>query len=533
MEASSSKSAKKSLRKRLAAMLAVSTGVVLVAAACYGCSPQAPSESESSSDAQSQEVDLGGYPNFLDNDSGMFADTYYNTELLNTGNRGCNACHTNLFDVMDLNEDGFEHIMVSTGFDKNGTYKDCEPCHRTHQMLTGPYMGDIVHASHYSNETFVAANGNCWSCHAVNSEGAEGEYQFVLWDDFMESSAVGGYPTAATDLGTRDWALSRGFSGGYLTSMSVESDPQIEVSFKQEATPTEDVFIVNNWGPEVTGKGVGENTFKIEGEDETFDWDAVNSEENAVTITGVNNPQSFTKADLEAMPQTEFTMNLACGTNGNGGCLTANVPMTGVSMEYIIELCGGLVEGNNAVMPEAWDGWVAMNMPLDASIYTHDAYLVTKQYGQDLTPDQGAPIMIASKGGAGVTQVKHVKSINFMQAENPFSQPGQLTINGMWYQNNGATYKLGDPIELSAAVYSFNRQVGDIQTVSFSFDKGQTWIDFDMADEIEGYDPYQWTQATISWTPSGAGSYQIMAQASTADGTQMKDPISLFVVVEE
>lgn len=108
-----------------------------------------------------------------------------------------------------------------------------------------------------------------------------------------------------------------------------------------------------------------------------------------------------------------------------------------------------------------------------------------------------------------------------------------LTINGMWYQNNGATYKLGDPIELSAAVYSFNRQVGDIQTVSFSFDKGQTWIDFDMADEIEGYDPYQWTQATISWTPSAAGSYQIMAQASTADGTQMKDPISLFVVVEE
>ena len=50
--------------------------------------------------------------------------------------------------------------------------------------------------AHYSNDTFVNNNGNCWSCHAVNSDGAQGDYQFMLWDDFYESGAVGGYVSA-------------------------------------------------------------------------------------------------------------------------------------------------------------------------------------------------------------------------------------------------------------------------------------------------------------------------------------------------
>ena len=63
-----------------------------------------------------------------------------------------------------------------TFLDKNLTYKDCEPCHRAHGKLTGPYLGDLIHASHYGNEQFVAANGNCWSCHAMNSAGGQGDH---------------------------------------------------------------------------------------------------------------------------------------------------------------------------------------------------------------------------------------------------------------------------------------------------------------------------------------------------------------------
>ena len=103
----------------------------------------------------------------------------------------------------------------------------------------------------------------------------------------------------------------------------------------------------------------------------------------------------------------------------------------------------------------------------------------------------------------------------------------------MWFQNNGATYKMGQPIELSAAAYAFTRECGDIQTISFSFDMGQTWKDYSMASEVSCYDPDQWTRATLKWTPSAAGSYTIMMQAKTDQGVEMNDPVALVVVVEE
>ena len=182
---------------------------------------------------------------------------------------------------------------------------------------------------------------------------------------------------------------------------------------------------------------------------------------------------------------------------------------------------------------QAYDGWMSFPVPLVASTYTEDAFLVTKHYGQDLTDDQGGPIMVASKGHAGVVQVKHIKTINFVQSDMYVDGAGQLDVNGMWFQNNGTAYKLGDTVEVSAAAYSFTRECGDIQTVSFSFDMGVTWQDFTMASEVAGYDPDQWSRATLKWTPSAAGTYTIMMQAKTDQGIQMDDPVSLIVVVEE
>lgn len=514
-----------SRRSRAAMLAAVLACVALVALVCWGCAPtpttQAAVQEAKELSSTGDDAALAAYPDFTENSSGMFPDTYTNTDLLNAGNRGCNACHSDLFETIKQKE-GYNHILVSTGFDKNGTYKDCEPCHRTHMMLTGPYLGDLLHASHYSTEAFVENNGNCWSCHAVDSEGDMGDYQFKLWDDLYDTAAVGGWVTASNDTSVRTWAEGRGFKNGLITEFSVEAEPSVDVTFDQEACAEDDVFVVNNWGPEVTEKN-----------GEPFSFDAVCDENNAVTISGVKSPKTFTKADLEAMPQTEFTMNIGCGTNGSGGALTANVPMTGVSMEYIIEQCGGLIDGANGVLPTSYDGWVAMGIPLQADAYTRDAYLVTKHYGHDLTDDQGGPIMVVSKGGPGVLQVKHIKSIEFMAAEDPFLEGGVLGVNGLWFQNNGNTYKLGETIELSAAAYSYNRAHGDLKTVSFSFDMGMTWLDYDLDSVISGYDPYQWARATIKWTPTEAGTYGVLMSGTTATGEEMADPVALILTVQE
>ena len=531
--------------KRALVALTLAMAVMLAAFAAFGCSPQAPTSQnanggdvaespQADADADStQEMDFG-YPNFLENSSGMYPDTYYNTELLNLGNRGCNSCHTDLFQVMNINQDGYNHILVSSGYGKNGTYKDCEPCHRTHMDLTGMYLGDIIHASHYSNEAFVAANGNCWSCHAVNGDGGpQSPYELVMYDDIADTAALGGYAGAVDNPAIRDWLRSRGFTTGLVTSVSTEADPDVTITFDQAVTAEEDVFLVDNWGYEVPGKGEGDNRYKAPGEGDTFDLHSCCDPANGVTINGVNNPQTFTKADLEAMPQVEFTTHISCGTNGNGGCLTANTTFTGGPMEYIIEQCGGLVEGNNAVLVQSYDGWIGMGIPLTSDIYTHDAYLVTKAYGHDLTEALGAPILLVSTTGAGVTNVKHIQEINFTQAESPFTSPGQLEVNGMWFQNDGNSYKLGETIDISAAAYAFTRQCGNITTLSFSFDLGLTWIDFDMASEMDGYDPQQWVCAYLQWKPQTAGTYTVLMQATTDQGVSMNDPVALRLVVEE
>ena len=180
---------------RLLVAVAVMAAVAALALALWGCAPQATtSMAATGGDAEAtEEAAPSMYPDFTDRISGNFNDTFSTTDMLNAGNRGCNACHEDLWDVMNM-KDGYKHILTHVGYDKALTYQDCEPCHRGHTALTGPYLGDLIHAAHYGSKVFQEANGNCWSCHAMNSAGSQGDYQLVLWDDFYDEPALGGYP---------------------------------------------------------------------------------------------------------------------------------------------------------------------------------------------------------------------------------------------------------------------------------------------------------------------------------------------------
>lgn len=513
---------------RLIVAGAVVAAVLALALALWGCAPNATGATtdQKGDDKATEETTTSAsvYPNFTEKAAGLFPDTYFNRDMLNTGNRGCNACHENLFDKM-VNKEGLTHILSYVGYEKDGTYKDCEPCHQGHMTLTGPYLGDAIHASHYGNQQFVDANGNCWSCHAVNSDGEASEYQFMLWEDFYEQAALGGYPWLADDETTRAWVESRGYAGGYPTEFSQEKSPNISATFAQDATDAKDLFIVNNWGPDA------------------IDLEAVSADSNPLSITGVNNPRTFTVEEIRAMPQTEFTAFQNCATNGEGGALMENIPMKGVPLSYLVEQCGGLVEGTNAMNASGNDGWAAfppMDMALD--LMYEDCYVVTQYYGQNLTVDQGAPLVLVPCGMPGAQWVKHLGTIDFKVADQFMDGPTyaaatapspKINVNGMWFQNNGLSAKVGEKVALTGACTSWSKIVGELDTIRFSFDLGQTWQEYKVTSEVPNFDPYQWVNYTLEWTPSAPGKYQVKLDAIDTEGNHIPNPVTLFVNVEE
>ena len=78
-------------------------------------------------------------------------------------------------------------------------------------------------------------------------------------------------------------------------------------------------------------------------------------------------------------------------------------------------------------------------------------------------------------------------------------------INGMWFQEDGVTAKVGEPVILTGAVYSWNRVVGDLASVNFSFDMGKTWQDVKIVDQVTDFDPFQWVTYSLDWTPQQGG----------------------------
>lgn len=104
---------------RLLVAVAVMAAVAALALALWGCAPQATtSMAATGGDAEAtDEAAPSMYPDFTDRTSGNFNDTFSTTDMLNAGNRGCNACHEDLWDVMNM-KDGYKHILTHVGYDK-------------------------------------------------------------------------------------------------------------------------------------------------------------------------------------------------------------------------------------------------------------------------------------------------------------------------------------------------------------------------------------------------------------------------------
>ena len=203
---------------------------------------QEPAEKDAGAAADTTSaLESMGYADFLEPDSGIYPESYYTKTYMNSGKRGCNSCHENLWDKVN-NVGNLVHLASSKpGYGKNANWMDCYGCHQG-GADQGPSLFDAIHSAHYSNPMFVEdLHGTCFNCHAINSKG-----QYVVWDLYRYGSEFGGMLNAGSQ-NIQDWVGNRGFSQDTIAGITLQADMPVEVkSLEQPVSSFDDHFSASN-----------------------------------------------------------------------------------------------------------------------------------------------------------------------------------------------------------------------------------------------------------------------------------------------
>lgn len=481
-----------------------------------GCQPQ-KAESNETVSPKNTENTLPG--NFLNNDSGYLDESFFASDYINEGNRGCNSCHKDLYPLIE-NTNPLPHLLGPARYGKDYTWNDCTTCHNMKNPFGGVALGDVIHASHYSNEAFVNDYaGNCFSCHATNAKN-----ELVMYDVYKYSADFGGYQNSGSPM-AQLWNSRRGFTQGTISGWTPLNNINLDVELSQPVIENEeDLYVVNNYEiPEIT------------------------EEDYRFTVKGTVEEREFTLAELKALPATEMQVTQCCMTNPINSSLIASWPVKGVLLEDIIEACGGLAEGNTSVAFLTGDNWeIVKNLDVQAMI-DHKAIVAYEFFGHELTPEWGYPAVTVVPGYGASRWAKWATGFEFSNTpgaekttwDNVDAMPDAIqgAVCSGWFNpvEDGTEIKVGETLELRGYAYVMN--VLDsrgtehaLSQIAFSADRGSTWQTIDVP---ENYDPTNWTCFTAPWTPDKPGTYTLQVKAIDKGGHEQYMPANVIVNVVE
>lgn len=513
-----------------AAKLVRKIGVAVAVCALAGCLVACAQPRVSDADLSSDETQAGleGLSNFTDNDTGNFPNTTWNEKYVNAGNRGCNSCHESLQSVIDNSGLAYDHPISKVGYSnsRNVTVLDgCLSCHAIHTADYGNYFADAIHTVHYSSAGFTNdLGGNCWTCHAINDTAdltQLGTTDMVLWEQVAYTGKTGGFPDTSDSLATRVFLQERGHETGFVTDVQAEAEPNISVDMSQGISDEADAFVALN------------HSGKFD-EQDRYDFS------HTITLTGVKEPHEFTYDELKAMKQSTIRATNQCVVAGSAGHNIYNAEYTGVMLQDLVDACGGLADGVNQAYVTGWDEWecCSLNSPIDE--YLPKSMVALQMNGHNVSYEYGGPMLLVTPGMGGAFWCKFVKTVDFNQGDEPFdfveamadSIPGDTLnkVSAAWFQNDGLTFKKGEPVELTGYAYALGTSVAPLQAIEFSCDLGVTWTRVEVP---EGFDPMQWVTFNFSWTPETAGTHIINVRGVNSLGEVNVVNGGIIVKVEE
>ena len=283
----------------------------------------------------------------------------WNTAVINAEQRGCSACHDLTEQVQKL---PLTHPELWNPYNVDETIDFCYMCHSK-----ALFVADSMHAFHLSSEEFKNVyNGSCDSCHYFNSRTGETE----LWDHVKYNVMMG---------------------------FTLLPNIQGEFTFDQEyITPIDEVYFYWENGDH---KGVTPNNST---DPEVFEnWE--------ISVEGlVDNPFTFKLTDYLDYSVTKV-MKMHCQTNPPAGSYAANLEVTGIPLDIILEEAG-IQEAANSFDVYADDNWV-YPLPISYVEEGNEMLLVYEINGEPLRMIHGYPVQFWGENLSAVHYCKRVSRI--------------------------------------------------------------------------------------------------------------------------
>ena len=393
-----------------------------------------------------------------------------------------------------------KHIVAPIPYGKREHVDYCIACHQFGAERAGPKLADIIHASHYNNEF----NGNCFSCHAINTKGA-----FVLFDDVKYDATFGGFVVPNVDA-TIEWVKKRGFPTGHMIGFDMDKDMQGTMSLSQDVvTELKDVFGLVN-----------------------FELPQIERDSHTLTVKGmVEAEATYTLADLQRKPQTEVAVTKTCLTNPIGGAYIANLQFSGVAFDSILQEVG-VRPGANVVKFTGADGWHRTSS-LDL-LKKRGAILAMAVNGEDLPAELGDPVVLVIPREGGATWVKWVDTVEILEVPEDRIPPASKDYTDRLVKVNSGFLvpprdgtEVEGPVRLEGWAYSWGQE--PIKAVLLSGDYGKNWRTFEVPEPV---DPHRWVYWKFEWDPPASGRYLLKVKSVTTGGKEQPKEDNLVLVVK-
>ena len=232
----------------------------------------------------------------------------------------------------------------------------------------------------------------------------------------------------------------------------------------------------------------------------------------------VDNPRTYSFADLLGRRLVERRITLTCVSNPVGGPYAGNAAWLGVPLRELLAEAG-VHDGADAVKSTSSDK-MTIGTPLQALTDGRDALVAIGMNGEPLPGEHGFPVRMVVPGLYGYVsatkwlvdlEVTRFADFKAYWTSRGYSEKAPIkTAARIDVPRSFARVQPG-PVDIAGVAWAQHRGITKVQVQV----DDEAWQDADLA-AADGIDT--WRQWHWSWTANGAGNHRLQVRATDADG---------------